>query len=224
MFYDRREAGQELALPVREYMRERRVSPQDIAVVAVPRGGVPVAVEVALNLRCALDLIVCKKVGAPFNSEQAVGAASSTGLVISDNKTADALGIDRRYMEAEAKSTVEYCRQLENRLFREQPERQRPMLNRSNIVIVDDGVATGMTLLAAIESFKNLENRHVIIAAPVISGSSYNLLERLCDQVICLEKPAALSGISQFYENFSQVSEAEVIEHLNAARSGELVA
>jgi len=206
MFRDRTEAGERLAAELRGRV------PADALVLAVPRGGVVVAAEVARALGLELDLVVVRKIGAPGNPEYAIGAVDEDGRVIGGRTTyADAEYIARA---AEA-GRAEIARRLES--YR--GERPAARIAGRVVVVVDDGIATGMTLLSAVESLRRRDAARIIVAAPVASVPAARDLDRAADEVVVLEEPPDFYAVGQFYRFFDQTPDAEVVELLREAWS-----
>jgi len=183
-------------------------------VLALPRGGVPVAFEIALAFKAPLDLLLVRKLGAPHFPELAMGAIASGGIKILNQQVVKAYHIDEQSIA-----------QVENRekqelLRREQAYRgDRPQLDlkNRNIILVDDGLATGSTMLAAIDAVKLQEPKAIIVTVPVAPPDTIAALQHKVDKVICPFQPYNFSSIGQWYEDFSQVSDTEVKTQLQKA-------
>ncbi|MEM2110879.1 MAG: phosphoribosyltransferase [Candidatus Bathyarchaeia archaeon] len=209
IFADRVEAGNKLALKLMDYADGNTV------VLAVPRGGVVVGYEVARKLRAFLDIIVPRKIGAPNNPELAIGAVAEDGTIILDYELVAYLNVPEKYIKEEsARQRLEIKRRL--RLYRG----DSPPLNfeNRNIIIVDDGIATGATIKAAIASMRKKRPKSIIVAVPVAPPSTVKALEKEADRVICLSTPEPFYAIGQFYKDFSQTSDEEVIKLLKLNR------
>ncbi len=208
-FANRAEAGQQLGHALIAYAHR-----PDTMVLALPRGGVPVAFEVAQALGCPLDVLVVRKLGVPGQEEFAMGAIASGGVCELNRDTIDDLGIPAEEVEAVRRREQ---RELERR---EHAYRDAlpPLDVRGRVVIlVDDGLATGATLRAAIAALRKLGARSVVAAVPVGAAESCRQIARTVDNFVCLLKPADLSAISQWYDEFGQTSDAEVRELLKRA-------
>lgn len=210
MFKNRQEAGQLLA----EKLREKKVtlpSGQTI-VLGIPRGGVVTAKEIAQALDCSLDVIVVKKIGAPSNPELAVGAVGETkGSKYIDQRLAVDVRADKNYLRSQISELKLEIKRRE-KLFRQ--GRQPLELKNKVVVIVDDGAATGATVIAAVREVWNNKPKKVIVALPVLSKDTLEKLEKETDEVIFLETPWPFFAVGQFYQEFEQTSDEEVIELL----------
>ncbi len=207
IFRDRQEAGQKLA----EKMRRLQGSLETV-LLGLPRGGVVVAAEAAKWLRLPLDIVVTRKIGAPDNPELAIGAITEDGEAALDEAIIAAWQIPAEYIKQEiAKEKQEARRRLE--LYRS----GRPALNLKNqtAILVDDGIATGATMRAAIASARAKGAKKVMVAAPVIAADTLEALQKKADEIIYLDAPAYFGAVGAFYENFEQVEDEEVIALLN---------
>jgi len=202
MFKDRDEAGRLLAGAL-DFLKGRK----DVIVLAIPRGGVPVAKLVADSLGAPLDLVVTRKIGAPQEPELAVGAVTQDGEMIVDYELVGLLGISKAYLKRES---ARQAREVEVRMGKYRGDRPYPSLAGKTVVIVDDGIATGSTVKAAILSVRARKAAKVIVAAPVGPADRVEELSTMVDQVVCLSTPADFQAIGQFYEEFEQVSDEVV--------------
>lgn len=200
MFTDRASAGSRLG----EALVERDVDVD--LVLGIPRGGLPVARPVADSLGVPLDVVVAKKLGAPGNPELAIGAAGSDGSVWRNNDLVDRLGIKEAYIENEAKRAVETAREKAETY---RGERGTPDLAGRRVVVVDDGVATGATVIVAVRLARAAGAREVIVAVPVGAPDTLNRVAKEADEVICLTEPASFGAVGAHYESFKQVSDEE---------------
>ncbi len=207
-FVDRRDAGLRLAAELLPYAREQPV------VVALPRGGVPVAVEVARALDAPLDVLAVRKLGAPGNPELGVGAVAEDGSGVLDRQSAELLGMTREKLDATlARESLELRRRVER--YRD-GRRPIPVSGRT-VIVVDDGLATGLTDLAAVRALRSRGARRIIVAVPVGSGESVSMLADEADEVVCLVVPKRLFGVGMWYDDFSPVSDEQVLALLAAA-------
>lgn len=203
MFRDRVEAGRKLAEKL-----EGTVESSGL-VLAIPRGGVVVGAEIARRLGLDLDLIIPRKIGSPQNQEVAIGAVTQDGSTILNTRLIEKLGItDLELQEAITRETMEIIRRVA--LYGGGWE-QKDCSGRQ-IVVVDDGVATGFTMLACLRSARNLHPRELILAVPVAPPDTLGLLQKEVDRVVCLLTPENFYAVGQFYENFDQTSDEEVVK------------
>ncbi len=211
IFRNRREAGRELARRLQKYAGR-----PDLLVLGVPRGGLPVAIEVASALKAPLDIFVCRKLGAPGQEELAFGAVASGGTRILDEEIVNAVGISEAEIE---RITARETQELERR---EQVFRAgRPPLDvqGKTVVLVDDGIATGASIRVAIAALRQTRTAEIVVAAPVVPLSTRERLRGEADDVICVHTPKSFYAIGEFYDDFSQVTDEEVIELLRQASS-----
>ncbi|MBS1263687.1 MAG: Amidophosphoribosyltransferase [Methanonatronarchaeales archaeon] len=201
MFQDRRDAGRQLAdeLADRDYA--------DPVVIAIPRGGVPLGVEVADALNAPLDLVVPRKIGAPNNPEYAIGAVTEDGSVVLNEAAVRRTGATEEYIE---RAGEEERREIERRLKEYRGDRKPVPIEGKTAIVVDDGVATGTTLKAAVKSIRSRNPARIVIAVPVGAKSSIAEFEELADYVVCLEVPRFFRAVGQHYQSFPQTSDEEV--------------
>lgn len=209
IFADRKEAGQKLAQRLRKYANRG-----DVIILGAPRGGVPVAFEIATDLKAPLDVFVLRKLGVPGREELAFGAIASGGGRILNRDIVEGLGITGLDIERVTRAEE---RELERR---ERAYRGgQPPLNVSGltVILVDDGIATGSTMKAAIRALRLMKPARIVVAAPVAPPATCNQLLSEADEFVCLEMPQPFYGVGQFYGDFSQVSDEEVKELLDTA-------
>ncbi len=207
MFSDRREAGRRLAEHL-THLKNR----DDVVVLGLPRGGVPVAYEVAARLNAPLDVIVVRKLGLPSHPEFAMGAIGEDGVRIVDSKTVTLANVSQQDLEAvERTERAELLRRAE--AFR--GGRARIPLDGKTAVIVDDGIATGSTIAAAIQVARGLGASHVVVAAPVAPVDTTERLSGEADEVIIVDQPDPFYAVGQFYGDFAQTTDDEVIALLD---------
>ncbi|MBI2707881.1 MAG: phosphoribosyltransferase [Proteobacteria bacterium] len=207
MFQDRQEAGQKLAQKLKPYQAENPL------ILALPRGGVPVGFEVAKTLKAPLDVLVVRKVGAPWNSELGVGAVAP-GVQMLDEVSLHILDIKPASMKHIVDQEIQ---EMNRRLHLYRQDQAFPALTGRTVILIDDGLATGITTRAAIESVKKLNPAKVILAVPVGPAQTVRTLKKLVDKVVCLETPSPFYAVGSFYQNFMQVSDEEVISFLTQA-------
>lgn len=210
MFHDRQDAGRRLADTLADY------ADQQVVVLALPRGGVPVAVEVAARLNAPLDLVMVRKLGAPDRPELAIGAIADGAHPhrVLNNEVVDILRVPDSYIERE---TAQQLAEIERRRAHYLQGRPREPVAGKTVVIVDDGIATGATIRAAVLSARGAGAGPVIVAAPVAAPDAAAMLRREADAVVIVEEPAWLDGISAFYSDFRQLTDDDVVELLDRA-------
>jgi erythromycin esterase-like protein/predicted phosphoribosyltransferase len=212
LFRHRRDAGQALANALATY-RDR----DDVVVLGLPRGGVPVAFEVAGALRAPLDVFLVRKLGAPGHPEFAIGAIAAGGVRVLSEEAIAALGVSPAKIEQLAqRETVE----LERRDRAYHGDRPKPPLQDKTVIVIDDGLATGSTMEAAVSALRAHHVAKIIAAAPVGASDSCRRLRGLADEVICLETPEPFQAVGLWYRQFDQTSDAEVVELLRRANTG----
>ncbi|MFE8072359.1 phosphoribosyltransferase [Marinobacteraceae bacterium S3BR75-40.1] len=202
-FTNRTEAG---ALLAEEFGKHagRFSSP---LVLGLPRGGVPVAAAVARALDAELDILTVRKVGVPGQPELAMGALASGDIRVRNERVIRGLGVSEDSFNRVARNELE---ELQRRETRFRGERPRPSMRDRTVILVDDGVATGSTMRAAIQAVRQQDPREVIVAVPVAAPDSLELLRDEADDVICLMAPAGFAGVGQWYRDFAQTADEEV--------------
>ncbi len=207
-FTDRFDAGRRLAGLLGHLRGE------DVVVLGLPRGGVPVAFEVAGGLGAPLDVIVVRKLGVPFRSELAMGAVGEDGVLVLNEDVLWMAGLDRAEVaEVEQRERAE----LGRRVARLRGDRPRLDLGGRTAVIVDDGIATGSTATAACQVARSLGAGRVVLAVPVCSPDVARRLRRHVGEMVCVETPEYFSAVGQWYRDFHQVSDREVADLLRSA-------
>lgn len=201
-FRDRREAGRQLAAALQAY-RDRRPY-----VLAIPRGGVVVGYEVAVALAAPLDVIVPRKLRAPYNPELAVGAVAHDGSVYLDSPLLRHLDVAEDYLRDE---TDIQRGEIRRRMLLYRGDRPQPALNGAAAIVVDDGIATGSTMIAALRATRAAGPAVLVAAIPVAPAEIVGGLRREADDVICLYAPPVFYAVGQFYEDFGQTTDDEVI-------------
>jgi len=210
MFYDRYEAGQKLASALKNYK-----SKNDVIILAIPRGGVVVGFEVTKALGVPLDIVVARKIGAPGNAEFAIGAVSEKGDIILNEESISEYQISRDYIKKEAKNQRQ---EVKRRLAEYRGGKEPANLKDKIVIIVDDGIATGASIKAAISSVKADAPKKVILAVPVAPPDTIEELKKEVNKVVCLEAPETFFAVGQFYQIFDQTSDEEVKEILKTAQ------
>jgi putative phosphoribosyl transferase len=205
---DRREAGERLAARLDIYRGREPL------VLAVPRGGVVVAAPVHEALGGELDLIITRKIGAPHQRELAIGATSGDGFVMLNEELISRIGVFPDYVKkAAAREQAEIARRL--KLYR--GDRPLPKIKDRLVLVVDDGVATGYTMLAALRSLREQKPAELALAVPVGPPETFDRLNKEVEALIYLEAPVDFAAVGQFYRHFNQVSDEQVIETLQKA-------
>ena len=208
-FDDRRDAGRRLAQLL---LRSRPAG--DIVVLGLPRGGVPVAWEIARDLDVILDVFLVRKLGTPGHPELAMGAIASGSTRVINEDVVQALGIDREQIEAVARREQS---ELERRDAVYRQGRLLTLLADRTVILVDDGLATGSTMKAAVQAVRQHAPSRVIVAVPVGAPEACLALREFADEVICAHTPASFSAVGEWYRDFSQTADDEVIALLSAA-------
>jgi predicted phosphoribosyltransferase len=208
-FLDRREAGKFLAQNLGAYVNQ-----DDVIVLALPRGGVPVAAEVAKKLNAPLDVFVVRKLGVPGHPELAMGAIATGGVRVTNRGVVEALRIPEIVSDAVAAQEQEELARRE-RLYRD--ELPPPDVKGKTAIVVDDGIATGSTMLAAVAALRELDAARIVIACPVIAASTYYEMRSAADDVAAAIVTDDFHSVGQFYEDFSQTTDEEARELLAQA-------
>jgi putative phosphoribosyl transferase len=206
MFRDRRQAGELLAALLGEYHAR-----PGIVVLALPRGGVPVAAAMSHALALPLDVLLVHKIGAPSEPELAIGAVVREGLVVLDEKTIASMHLSQVVLESII-ATVQKELWRRETLYR--GNRSSLALAGQTAILVDDGLATGYTMLAAVRSVRQQQAARIIVAVPVALQATRDWLRTEADEVVCVDMPRRLEAVGQFYEDFSQVSDEQVCKEL----------
>lgn len=191
---------------------QRRSLRPPLVVLGLPRGGVPVAREVARLLHAPLDVMNVRKVGMPGQPELAIGAIASGGIAVHEPRLARLI---HNFDEVFDRLVEEQRRELERRERAYRPHRGPLDLKDKTVVLVDDGLATGSTMLAAVRAARKAGAAAIVVAAPVASPEAADLIGAEADRVVILETPALLSSIGQWYENFEQLGDSEVLRLLD---------
>lgn len=213
-FRNRSEAGRHLSRELQAYKGK------DVIVLAIPRGGVPVGYEIALDFNAPLDVVMARKIGAPFNPELAIGAVTWNGTVMLDQALVDRWQVTREYIGGEAKKIMgEMNRMLDN--LREGLG-TFPKLYGRTVIVVDDGIATGATMIAAIETMRDQGAAEVVIATPVLPAEVEDTL-RFVAPLVYLQAPEDFEAVGQYYEEFESLDEEQVREYLLLANRSDIV-
>lgn len=208
-FKDRRDAGRRLAAKLAKYERE-----PDVIVLALPRGGVPVAYEVAEALAAPLDVFLVRKLGVPGHEELAMGAIASGGIRVRNDDVIRALHLDEETLDAVA--SRERGRLHEHELSY-RGERPRPSVHGRTVILVDDGLATGASMHAAVQALNEDHPRRLVVAVPVAPPETCEAIRTEVDEIVCAVTPPAFYGIGRWYDEFLQTTDEEVRELLGRA-------
>jgi len=209
MFADRSEAGRKLAQELLEYKDEKPI------ILAIPRGGIVVADQVVKLLKCSLDVIITRKIGAPGNPELAIGAVSGPNKVIINEDMKYGLRVSDEYVDKEVASQLE---EIKRRRSMYLGQKLPPDLKDKLVIVIDDGLATGYTAMAAINAISEELPSKIVLAVPVASSDTCRFLASKVDKIVCLMKPEIFYAVGQFYVDFSQTTDDEVIEIMRKYR------
>jgi|LakMenEpi03Aug12_release.lakeMendotaPanAssembly.Ray.scaffolds.fasta_scaffold453147_1 putative phosphoribosyl transferase len=216
LFKNRKQAGQQLAITIEDYFSAPGTKPEDIVVAGLPRGGVIVALEVCRLFRCLVDVIVSKKIPYPGQPDFAIGAVSSDDVIVLNPDIPHNLQW-QQYINQQHVELLQFSRNLEIEFYEESGYSPSPLENKT-VIIVDDGIATGMTAAAALKTARLRSAKSVLLAAPVMSNESIAELSRYCDAFIPVYVPAKLEAVGQHYIDFTQVTNTEVIEAMRESK------
>jgi putative phosphoribosyl transferase len=208
VFRDRTDAGRALARRLRHYAQR-----PDVLVLALPRGGVPVAYEVARALDAPLDVFLVRKLGVPGQEELAMGAIATGGVRVLNDEVVLALQIPEEIIDSVADTE---WRELERRERAYRDDRPLPELRGRTVILIDDGLATGTTMRAAVAALRQLGPKRIVVAVPLAAVSSCEDFRDLVDEVVCVQTPEPFYAVGSWYEDFTQTSDAEVhalLEH-----------
>lgn len=208
-FANRVEAGRLLAERLKNFADR-----SDVIILALPRGGVPVAFEIAQTLHVALDIFLVRKLGVPGHRELAMGAIATGGVRVLNDEVVGGLDIPPRAIDAVAQ---EEQRELERREQEYRGPRPAPEVRGRTVVIVDDGLATGSTMRAAVAALRQQQPNRIVVAVPVAPPSTCQELRAEADEVVCLATPEPFSAVGLWYRDFSETSDAEVRDLLARA-------
>lgn len=209
LFRDRRDAGRKLAAKLPQY-----VGRDDVVVLALPRGGVPVAYEVAKALGAPLDVFLVRKLGVPGHEELAMGAIASGGVRVLNQQVVNSLAIPREVIDEVAKREQQ---ELERRQRAYRNGRSSIDLSGKTAILIDDGLATGATMAAAVSGVRAQGAKEIVVAVPTAAQETCEAFRGFVDAIICVETPRPFWGVGMWYEDFSQTSDEEVRELLNRA-------
>lgn len=206
IFHDRVEAGQLLAKKLTAYREQK-----DTIVLALPRGGVPVGYEIAQALKLPLDVFLVRKLGVPGNEELAFGAIAVNEVRVFNEKIIHQMDLTPAIIDAIIRREQQVLNERNQKYRGNQP---LPNLKNHTVILIDDGIATGATVQAAIAAIRKLGCRHLVVAVPVAPLPALTQISQLADQIVCLETPSDFFAIGSWYENFSQITDEEVYQLL----------
>lgn len=209
IFKDRLDAGEKLAELLSDYKNKQAV------VIAIPRGGVEVGYAVASKLSSPLEVTVPRKIGSPADPELAVGAIAEDGTIYIDEEVSKMIGIRDDWIRIEAEREL---REVKRRIEVYREGKPLPSLRGHIVLLVDDGIATGATIIATARFLRKLEPEKLVIAAPVAPPEAVSKLSREADDLRFVETPSPFFAIGQFYQDFSQLSDSQVLEYLSRVR------
>ncbi len=213
-FRDRTEAGQLLAVQLQEY-----ANCPDVLVLALPRGGVPVAYEIAQALNLSLDVCLVRKLGAPGQEELAMGAIAPGDIMVLNHEVLRNLNVSRQMLLQVAQREKQ---ELQRRMQVYRGDRPAPQIQDRLIILVDDGIATGSTLRAAIAVIQRQQPQGIVVATPVAPTVVCQALQKVVQAVVCLSTPEPLNSIGMWYSDFSQTSDEEVCRLLKEASANQM--
>lgn len=202
MFVDRTDAGEKISKRLERFKDENPI------VLAIPRGGIVTAYEAIKKFKFQWDLIIPRKIGAPHNKEIAIGAISLDETYILNKEYIDMLNIHDEYIQ---KEIIEQTEEIKRRLIKYKGNESFPDVNNRTVIIIDDGIATGFTIQAAIKSIQKHNAKKIILTIPVAPQDTISLLEKIVDEVICLLIPYEFYSVGSYYKNFNQITDMEVI-------------
>lgn len=210
VFQNRREAGSLLAGKLDKYLG----SP-DTIILALPRGGVPVAYEVGKALQLPIDVFIVRKLGTPWNPELAMGAIAGGGVTVFNDDVVRSLGISQDDI---SKITEAEKEELKRREFQYRQGSPEPVIKDKTVILIDDGLATGATMKAAVKALRKLQAAKIVVAVPVAPASACRDLEIMADEVICFSKPVYFSAVGEWYDDFTQTTDEEVGQLLGGSK------
>lgn len=213
IFADRRDAGQQLAAD----LQKRGYKEKGALVLGIPRGGLVVAEEVAKALSATLDVIIARKLRAPYQPELGVGAAVNGDHITINKDLARAVGASGEYLNREIAYQKE---EIDRRLRIYRKDHPAPEVSGKTVIVVDDGIATGYTFRAALESLRQRQPEKLVAAAPVAAYESAEMLKAFADEVVCLHRPVSFFAVGAWYKNFDQVSDEEAAAILHRSWFG----
>ena len=213
-FKDRRDAGKKLALELMHHAGR-----SDVLILALPRGGVPVAYEVALALNVPLDILIVRKLGLPGREELALGAIASGGTRVLNHDIIRMLSIPEEVINFVVRNETQELQRRENSYRGNQPFRS---LRDRTVILIDDGLATGASMRAAVAAIRAAQPRRIVVAVPVAAEETCEALRPEVDEIVCAVTPELFYGVSRWYDDFSQTTDGEVRRLLQEANQQQL--
>jgi len=215
IFENRHDAGRQLAAELRDYNN------QFVVVLAIPNGGVPVALQVASALKADLDLVICRKIPIPLNPEAGFGAVADDGTIVLNEELVKRIGLSRQQIEYEASKVRA---EIKQRSIRYRGDRPLVGVNGKTVIIIDDGLASGFTMTAAVESVRPRRPKEIVVAVPVASAAAEKQLEKVADKVVtCTTSFMPRFAVADFYRYWYDLSDNEVIRYLDQWRMQHLL-
>lgn len=211
LFKDRIDAGEQLAEELTEYKHKK-----DVIVLGLPRGGIPVAYKVAEELDAPLDVFIVRKLGVPGHKELAMGAIASGDIRVLNERIVNSLGISNKSIASVA---AQEERELERRQNEYRGDRPMPELSDKIILLIDDGIATGATMRAAIEAINSKNPKKLVVAVPTAAHDTCESLKEKVDKLICLKTPQPFFGVGRWYQHFGQTTDEEVKKFLDKSEN-----
>jgi len=208
-FRDRRDAALRLSKLLDRYRSE------NLIVFGIPRGGVEIGYYIAKELDCLLEVTIPRKIGAPLQPELAVGAVAEDGTIYVEEEVAEIVGISREYIDSAARKELEV---IKKRIELYRKGKDIPQLSEYNAVVVDDGIATGATMMATLRLLRKKNPIKLVCGTPVAPPETIHKLRREADDIVCLETPTPFYAIGQFYQDFRQLTDEEVLHYLSHSR------
>ncbi|MBW6409369.1 phosphoribosyltransferase [Clostridium weizhouense] len=206
MFIDRKDAGEQLSINLKKFKDENPI------VLAIPRGGIITAYETIKKFKFEWDLIIPRKISLPYNKEVAIGAVSLDGTYLLDERYIDMLNISKEYIQNEMFQQID---EIKKKLNKYKGNENFPDVKNKTVIIIDDGIATGFTIQAAIKSIKKHDAKKIILAIPIAPQNTISMLEKIVDEVICLFIPYDFYAVGSYYENFEQTTDEEIFNVIN---------
>jgi putative phosphoribosyl transferase len=210
-FKDRKEAGSLVAEKLMRYADR-----EDVIVLALPRGGVVNGFEIARQLKCPLDILIVRKIGFPGQPELAIGAVAETGVVVLNEEVISFGRVSEEYIKQETEKQKE---EIKRRMELYRSGKGLPELEDKTVILVDDGVATGATMKAAIAALKKEKLKKLVVGLPVASVEAEASIGKMVDEMVCLQTPLGFMAVGGYYEDFTQVTDDEVVEMLKRSKN-----